>query len=47
MREKEENKNRATEVEENIRQKYEKKQVRENKDTLRGLESCEALVRSV
>ena len=35
------------EVEDNRRQKYEEKQIRENKDKLRGLESCEALVRSV
>ena len=40
-------KNRATEVYENRRQKYEEKQVMENEDRLRGLESCEALVRSV
>ena len=44
MREKEEKKKRATEDEENKRRKYEYKQVRENKDRLRGLESCEALV---
>ena len=36
-----------TEVEENRRQKYEEKQIRENEDKLRGLESCEALFRSV
>ena len=47
IREKEEKKKRATEVEENRRHKYEEKQVRENEDRLRGLESCEALVRSV
>ena len=47
MRQNKEKKKRATEVEENRRQKYEEKQVRENKDKLRGLESCEALVRSV
>ena len=35
-----------TEVEENRRQKSEEKQVRENEDRLRGLESCEAFVRS-
>ena len=35
------------EVEDNRRQKYEEKQVRENEDKLRGIESCEALVRSV
>ena len=37
----------ATEVEDNRRQKSEEKQIRENEDKLRGLESCEALVRSV
>ena len=47
MREKEEKKKRETEVEENRRQKYEEKQVRENEDRLRGIESCEALVCSV
>ena len=47
MREKEERKKRATEVEENRRQKYEEKLVREIEDKLRGLESCEALVCSV
>ena len=47
MWEKEEKKKRATEVEEKRKQKSEEKQVRENKDKLRGLESCEALVRSV
>ena len=36
-----------TEVEENSRQKSEEKQVRENEDKLRGLENCEALVRSL
>ena len=35
------------EVEEDRRQKYEEEQVRENKDRLRGLESCEALVHSI
>ena len=35
------------EVEDNRRQKSEEKQVRDNEDKLRGLESCEALVRSV
>ena len=40
-------KKRETKVEENIRHKYEEKQVRENKDKLRGLESCEALVHSI
>ena len=34
-------------MEENRRQKSEEKKVRENEDKLRGLESCEALVRSV
>ena len=47
MREKEENKKRATEDEKNRRRKSEEKQVRENEDKLRGLESCEALVSSV
>ena len=47
MRENEENKKRVTEVEENRMQKYEENQVRENEDRLRGLESCESLVRSV
>ena len=47
MREKEEKNKRATEVEENRRHKYEEKQVRENKDRLRVLESCEDLVRYV
>ena len=47
MREKEEKKKRVTEVEENRRHKPEEKQVRENEDRLRGLESCEALVCSV
>ena len=47
MRKNEDNKNRETEVEENRRQKCEEKQVRENEDRLIGLESCEALVRSV
>ena len=47
MMEKEEKKKRETEVEENRRQKSEDKQVRENEDKLRGLESCEALVRSI
>ena len=36
-----------TEAEENRRQESEEKQVRENEVRLRGLESCEALVRSV
>ena len=40
-------KKKATEVEDNRRHKSEEKQIRENKDKLRGLESCEALVRSV
>ena len=43
----EDKKRRATEAEENRRQKYEEKQVRENEDRFRGLESCEALVCSV
>ena len=47
MRENEENKNRATKVEEKRRREYEEKQVMENEDKLRGLESCEALVCSV
>ena len=48
IRDKEEEKKKiATEVEENRRQKYEEKQVRENEDKLRGLESCESLARSV
>ena len=47
MRGKEENKKRATEDEENRRRKYEDKQVRENKDRLIGLESCESLVFNV
>ena len=46
MREKEDKKKRATKVEENRRQKSEEKQVRDNEDKLRDLESCEALVRS-
>ena len=40
-REKEEKNKRAAEVEENRRHKYEEKQGRENKDRLRGLDSCE------
>ena len=36
-----------TEAEENRRRKSEEKQVRENKDVLKGLESYEALVCSV
>ena len=36
-----------TEVEDNRRQKSEEKQIRDNEEKLRGLESCEALVRSV
>ena len=36
-----------TEVEDNRRQKSEEKKIRENEDKLRGLESCEALVRYV
>ena len=44
MREKEDNKKRATEVEKNRRHKSEENQVRENEDKLRGIESCEALV---
>ena len=47
IRDKEERNKKATEVEDNRRQKYEEKQIRENEDKLRGLESCEALVRSV
>ena len=47
MRENEEKKKRAAELEENRRQKYEEKQVTENDYKLRGFESCEALVRSV
>ena len=35
------------EVEDNRRQKYEEKQVRENEDKLRGIESFEALICSV
>ena len=35
------------EAKENRRRKSEEKQVRENEDRLRGLESCEALVHSV
>ena len=44
IRDKEEKKKRATDFEENRRQKSEEKQVRENEDRLRGLDSCEALV---
>ena len=44
MRENQEKKKRATEAEKNRRQKSKEKQVRENEDKLRGLESCEALV---
>ena len=47
IREKEEKKKRATEAEESRSQKSEENQVRENEDKLRGLESCEALVRYV
>ena len=47
MRENDEKKKRETEVDENRRQKYEEKQVMENEDKLRGLESCEALVHYV
>ena len=47
MMENGEKKKRATEVEENRRQKYEEKHFRENEYRLRILESCEALVRSV
>ena len=47
IRDKGEKKKRATEVEENRRQKSEEKQVRDNEDKLRGLESCESLVCSV
>ena len=36
-----------TEVEDNRRQKFEEKQIRENEYMFRGLESCEALVRFV
>ena len=47
IREKEDKMKRVTEVEENRRQKSEEKQVRENKNKLRGLERYEALVCSV
>ena len=47
MREKEENNNRATEVEENRRQKSEEKRVRGKEYRLIGIESCEALFRYV
>ena len=47
MRGKEEKKTRAMETEENRRRKTEEKQVRENVNRLRGLESCEALVCSI
>ena len=47
MREKEDRKKIATEVEENRRQKSENKQVMENKENLRGIDSCVALVSSV
>ena len=47
IREKDENKKRATKVEEKRRKKSEQNQVRENEDKSRGLESCEAFVRSV
>ena len=43
----EEKKKRATEAEENRRQKSEEKQVRENENRLISLKSCEALVFSV
>ena len=44
---KEDRKKIVTEANENRRQKSEEKQVRENEDRLRGLESCETLVCSV
>ena len=44
MREKEDNKKIAAEVEENRRHESEEKQVRENEHMIRGIESCEALV---
>ena len=47
MREQEEKKKRATEVEENRRRESEEKQVMENEDRLRGLESCEDFVHSI
>ena len=47
MRGKQYKKKRATQAEENRRQKSEEKQVREKEDMLRGLESCEALVCSI
>ena len=47
MKEKDEKKKRETEAEENIILKSEDNQIRENKDRLRGLESCEALAYSV
>ena len=47
MMEKEEKKKRVMDDDEIIRQKSEEKQVRENEEILRGLESCEALVSSV
>ena len=43
MRENEDNKKISMEADENISQKYEEKQVREKKDRLRGIESCEYL----
>ena len=46
-REKEDKNKRAMEAEGNRRQKSEEKQVRENEDRLRGVDSCEALVCSV
>ena len=47
MKETEEKNKRGANVEENRRQKSEEKQVRENEDRFRVLESCEALVHSV
>ena len=47
IRDKEENKKIPTEVEDNRRHESEEKQIRENEDKLRGLESFESLVRSV
>ena len=47
IRDKEDKKKKAKEVEDNRRKKSEEKQIRENEDKLRGLKICEALVRSV
>ena len=47
IREKEEKKKRSTEAVENRRRKSEENQVRKNKDRLRGIEICVALVHSV